>query len=355
MAIIKGTRFDDNDTVNGNPNIFRPSLVGTQYDDTIYGYAGNDILDGGDGIDYLYGGQGDDTYVIKNNYLQFITEYANQGYDTIISGISYTLGVNVEALYLLDNAYSGIGNGLDNYMAGNEVDNVLFGNAGNDRISGGGGNDYLDGGDGNDSLTGDDADLLSGGAGNDLFIVLSADVQVSEYYGGGRDTVDSTVSYTLSWNLENLILFTDESIDGTGNNLANMITGGNGKNVISGQGGNDTLLGGENDDSLWGDGGRDSLRGEGGTDSLTGGAAADRFILDFHPAHPSTPDTIQDFRQAQLDKVVIADSAWASHQYFSYSAGVLRYDHPTDAFPSRVVVNLAGNPVFDLNSDLVLA
>lgn len=355
MAIIKGTRFDDNDTVNGDPSIFRPNLVGTQYNDTIYGYAGNDVLDGGDGIDYLYGGIGDDTYVIKNNYLQFITEYANQGYDTVISGISYSLEANVEALYLLDDAYSGTGNSLDNYILGNDVDNLLFGEGGHDRMNGGGGMDALYGGAGNDSLTGDGSDMLSGDAGNDNFIVLSAAVQVYEYYGGGRDTVETQVSYTLGWNVENLVLFTDAPIDGTGNSLANAITGGSGKNVISGLGGNDTLVGRDGDDVLLGDGGKDILRGEAGFDSLTGGAAADQFILDFHPANPDTADTIRDFRQSQLDKVVIENSSWATRQYFSYSAGVLRYDHPTDGLPSRVVANLSGSPAFDVNTDLVLA
>ncbi len=130
MAIIKGSQFDDNDTVNGNPSIFRPNLVGTQYDDWIYGYAGNDVLDGGNGFDFLYGGTGDDTYIIKNNPNQFIGENTNQGYDTVFSGISHYLSVNVESLILLDDAYEGFGNSLDNYIQGSDADNALYGDGG---------------------------------------------------------------------------------------------------------------------------------------------------------------------------------------------------------------------------------
>lgn len=53
MAFINGTPFNDNNTVNGDPSIFRPQINGTNLDDTINGLAGNDILNGNGGNDIL--------------------------------------------------------------------------------------------------------------------------------------------------------------------------------------------------------------------------------------------------------------------------------------------------------------
>ncbi|MCX7707476.1 MAG: putative Ig domain-containing protein [Anaerolineae bacterium] len=148
-------------------------LRGMAGDDYLYGMAGDDILDGGEGADGLYGGAGNDTYYVDNPG-DWVQEGANQGTDTVISTVSWTLGANIENLILAGNAaINGTGNGLANVMIGNDAANAL---------SGGGGADILDGQGGSDTLT--------GGAGNDTYVFGR---------GYGVDTVvenDSTIGNT---------------------------------------------------------------------------------------------------------------------------------------------------------------
>ena len=56
----------------------------------------------------------------------------------------------------------------------------------------------LNGGAGNDTMT--------GGAGNDTYVVDAAGDVVTEAAGEGTDTVQSSISYTLGANVENLTL-----------------------------------------------------------------------------------------------------------------------------------------------------
>ena len=138
-------------------------------------------------------------------------------------------------------------------LNGNSRDNVITGNAGNDTIDGKGGDD-----------------TLKGGAGDDTYTVDSGDV-IEELLGGGTDTVNASESYTLSTNIENLILSGSANINGTGSDDANVITGNNGNNVISGAGGNDTLVG---------NGGNDTLDGGSGSDSMRAGTGNDTYVVD---------------------------------------------------------------------------
>ncbi len=120
-------------------------------------------------------------------------------------------------------------------------------------------------------------DTLRGGAGNDTYVVNRKDVIV-ELANGGTDKVESSISYTLGANLENLTLTGVAGLLGVGNAGNNVITGNAGSNRLLGQAGNDTLVGGLGNDTLEGSIGNDRLQGDGGTDSLVGGTGNDNLV-----------------------------------------------------------------------------
>jgi VCBS repeat-containing protein len=294
-----GNALDNVITGNGGNN----TLSGLDGNDTLIGNAGNDILDGGTGADNLQGGTGNDTYVVDNAG-DVVTEGLNAGTDTVQSSIDYTLTANVENLTLTgtDNLH-GTGNTLNNVIIGNSGDNTVDAAEGADTVNAGAGNDIVHGGDGNDSLFGEagndqlfgdagndlldggvGADRMEGGIGDDTYVVDDAGDLVIEGSNAGTDLVQSSITYTLTDNVENLTLTGTGNIDGTGNELDNVINGNTGANVLDGRAGNDTLngntgndtlIGGDGNDTLNGDAGDDQLSGDAGNDVLNGGVGAD--------------------------------------------------------------------------------
>ena len=215
----------------------------------------NDTLDGGVGADQMTGGSGNDTYLV-DNVGDVPTELANGGIDTVRSSINYTLGANLENLVLTGSAaINGTGNALNNLLMGNAGNNILLGDAGADTLLGNAGNDRLDGGAGND--------IMQGGQGNDTYVVESTGDSVSENANEGwSDTVESSISYTLTANVEHLTLTGTAAINGTGNELSNSLIGNSANNTLSGGAGNDTLDGGA------------------GADTMMGGMGNDYFVVD---------------------------------------------------------------------------
>jgi len=142
-----GTGYD---TLNGGSG--NDTLNGNDGNDILIGGSGNDILMGGAGDNSLAGGLGDDTY-----YVDFatdtITELADQGSDTIVTDVSFSLQTiaNFENLTLSGtDPINGTGNDLANSITGNTANNTLIGNGGDDILTGGLGADSMTGGTGAD-------------------------------------------------------------------------------------------------------------------------------------------------------------------------------------------------------------
>ncbi|WP_256669141.1 M10 family metallopeptidase, partial [Pseudomonas sp. C2B4] len=204
------------------------NAIGSAFDDTLIGNDLNNTLNGGLGADTMIGGDGVDTYYVDNvGDVVIETDSSLTAYDRVFSSIDYTLAANVENLLLTGSAnLNGTGNAVNN------------------RIVGTNGNNILDGGLG--------ADNLEGGLGNDTYIVdnLGDTVTETSALASEIDTVRASVNWTLSANVENLIL-TGTALNGTGNNLDNTLTGNDQNNTLDGGLGADTMIGGAGIDTYY--------------------------------------------------------------------------------------------------------
>lgn len=259
---------------------FSTPMFGGDGNDTLLGAMGGEWLDGGAGADLMVGGNGDDRYEVDDDGDQLV-EAQSEGWDTVFSTRSFTLGANLESLILRQGseAVTGTGNALDNWITGNSLDNqltglegadALYAGAGNDTVDGGDGDDYVEGAEGDDVLVagaGNDvlqggwgADAMFGGLGDDRYFVDNAGDVAQDVDDGGNDHVQSTVTFTLGTGLETLQL-DGAHLDGTGNALDNTLLGTWGDNRLQGLEGNDTLDGGwSGNDLLEGGSGNDTYR-----------------------------------------------------------------------------------------------
>ncbi|MBO3762535.1 calcium-binding protein [Ciceribacter sp. L1K22] len=190
-GVLKGDvrLYDDNDYYDGRLGTIVGVVEGGSGDDELLGGAGDEIFDGENGNDILSGGGGNDT------------------------------------------------------LEGGFGDDVLNGGSGNDTLDGGTGADVLDGGTG--------ADFMDGREGDDIFYVDDAGDVVNERVADGTDTVNASISYNLTANVENLVLTGSANLNGTGNDLANSLTGNAGNNVLNGGTGADRMEGGQGNDTYY--------------------------------------------------------------------------------------------------------
>ncbi|WP_342149409.1 calcium-binding protein [Methylorubrum sp. SB2] len=232
------------DARTANPNI---GLTGNEFAQALIGNAGDNVLDGRGGADVMTGGAGNDTYIV-DQARDVIRENAGQGYDRIVTSLSYTLGANVEMLTLTGTgAVNATGNGLANHLVGNGAANVLDGKGG--------------------------ADVMEGGRGNDTYVVDQAGDRVVEAKGGGADTVVASASWSLAagQEVETIRLVSGSAkLNLTGNEFAQTLRGNAGANVLDGKGGADRMEGGAGNDTYLVENARDLVveaRGH-GTDTV---------------------------------------------------------------------------------------
>ena len=90
---------------------------------------------------------------------------------------------------------------------------------------------------------------MSGGLGDDTYVVDQAGDKIIELIASGNDTVRASISYTLGSNLENLTLTGSAAINATGNSVGNILMGNSGSNILNGAAGADSMSGGFGDDT----------------------------------------------------------------------------------------------------------
>ena len=207
--VITGTSGNDSAATTGTANA-----------DTIYGLAGNDTLTGGLGNDLSYGGTGNDIYVVQGSG-DVVSEFAGEGtLDTVRSESNFVLTAASEVEVIETTNAAGV---AAINLTGNTLAQTIVGNAGANSLDDGG--------------TGA-ADTLTGGAGNDTYIVSNAATIINEGTGGGTfDRVASRVSFVLAAddNIESLSTTSSAgtgAINLTGNALAQSINGNNGDNIL---------------------------------------------------------------------------------------------------------------------------
>ncbi|MBK9308279.1 MAG: DUF2974 domain-containing protein [Nitrospira sp.] len=304
---LSGTEGDDH--IDGTGTVDRINAGSGA--DVLRGGMGDDQLDGESGDDRLLGGQGNDTYlfgpgsgrdtIVEVQGNQDVIRMApgvapadvvvtRQNNDLILSlnGGADQLTVSlyflapplhIEQIQFADGTVwdasaiqerlrpTIIGTVDHDTLVGTEGDDRLLGLSGDDQLAGLAGHDELDGGSG--------ADQLIGGSGDDQYLVEDPGDLITELTNEGVDTVLSSVTRALEANVENLTLVDPSTgsghINGTGNELDNILTGNSSINVLTGGLGNDTYVVSEGDRVV-------ELAGE-GTDTVQTGSHA---TLDAH-------------------------------------------------------------------------
>jgi Ca2+-binding RTX toxin-like protein len=256
-------------------------LIGSRFNDNLWGNAASNILIGGAGSDNLYGLGGID-YASYANALGPVSV-------SLVLGSTNSGEAAGDTFNLIEGL---IGSNFNDVLTGNDGLNTLQGGAGSDTLIGGAGADALWGDAGTDTVdyssagagvtvnlaagwgagdvtaVGDTyasienvigsqfadalhgngaANDLRGGNGDDTYHVSVGDA-VIEAAGAGNDKIFSDVNYTLGANVEALEGTGGGALVLTGNALNNTIVGNGAGNWIDGGVGADTMMGGAGDD-----------------------------------------------------------------------------------------------------------
>ena len=317
--------------VTGTANAGNDSLAAAGWGDTLVAGAGNDTLVSLS--DYYYnpntmiGGSGNDTFVVNTNDVVIDTSTTTS--NTIVTGSSYVLPVNVNTLLLDASNSSGTGNAANDLISLVSANGYV--NGGNDTLVAGTGNDTLAAGStkGNvfvfnsgfrqDLITGTStADTIDFGAGisrsslsfsavpstggSGAALLISGAGGAVTMQGGAVPGAINAVNFAdgSSFTLGQLLAPSGRStVAGAQGNFVldfvdgESIVGGAGLDTIYAWGNGDTLRAGTNGADIRTSGASDLIVGGGGTDrleafgagsTLAGGTGHETFVVD----NPST-------------------------------------------------------------------
>jgi len=325
---------------------------GNAANNVITGNSGNNVIEARGGDDTMIGSLGNDTYYVGSS-LDKVTELTGEGIDTIRTKVNFTLPNNVENLQLTGAAATtGTGNALDNIIYANSgnVNNTLVGGgntsvtttAGGDTLSylyasggvkvninkagaqatGGSGTDtislfeHVEGSKYDDQLTAVSEasatiataatavgiNRLTGGLGNDTYIVSDLIDKVIEKANEGSDTIKASLNFDLSLaangtaNVENLALIgLQKYVSSAVTYDTTNITTANGNAL------NNVLLGNKLGNTLQGGAGNDTIDGYSGTDSMYGGAGNDVYYV------AESTDKVDESKTTVLGSTLVTD------------------------------------------------
>lgn len=182
------------------------------------------------------------------------------GSAVVVTGVAFAAAKIVNHGYIFGENYaiSG-GTGVETVINRGHIDGQI-------RL--GGGDDHFD------TKGGTVSGSVSGGLGDDTYIISDGSLAIVENAGEGWDWVRSSFSFALQDNIEHLTLTGAKNLNGVASATGSTVKGNSGNNILVGQGATDQL-----------DGGR-------GKDRLTGGGDTDYFM--FLKGYGA--DTIVDFR-----------------------------------------------------------
>ncbi|MBN8605809.1 MAG: M10 family metallopeptidase C-terminal domain-containing protein [Caulobacterales bacterium] len=259
--------------------------LATRTDDTIYGFNSNTgvpqyslTLATQGALFAVWDGGGNDTLDLSGYSTNSTIDLREESFSTAGPGgnIAFpaTFNISIARGVTIENAIGGTGS------------DTIYGNGAANRLDGGAAND-----------------TMRGGAGDDTYIVDNVSDSAIELSNEGVDIVQSSVTFTLGANVENLTLIGSGNNDGTGNASANTLIGNSGNNTLSGlagadfiQGnaGADTINGGDDNDWLDGGAGGDTIDGGNGVDVAAFGASTSAVILDLQAGTFSGGDAAGD-------------------------------------------------------------
>lgn len=278
------------------------NIIGSRFNDTLFGDANNNSIDAGAGIDTI----------------SYLNAAAGISVSLAISGPQTTGGAGIDTLSNLENL---TGSNFADKLTGNGSDNTISAQAGNDFVTATVGIDILDGGRDSDtasyqSLAGPVTLVVlqgvdKGAYGYDTlsnFEIVIGSLNLSDtidhstvgapYTGTSTDL--SSGSVILQGAAPRTLTVRDfEHVIGSGfrdtilgNNLSNILDGGRGDDIIKGNDGNDILIGGIGNDQMSGGIGNDFHEGGLGTDTLIDDSGID--IFSYTSAADSTVGAARD-------------------------------------------------------------
>ena len=289
--------------INGDAS--NESITGSDLADTIFGGAGNDIIDVSLGDDTADGGEGIDTLSFAS--LQEPTPIFGGGLGVVadlgLQGAAQDTGTGMNNVSGFENLEGSVfadllvGDDAANTVDGADGSDFLLGAGGDDLLLGGAGFDVMEGGAGGDTIFGG---TTGGGAiETDLVAYFDATEALMFDFGTSLTEFDAASTEavredTIGADVEGFAGASgfSNTFDAANVDETTFFLGGTQSDTFFGGSGTDQLLGVAGDDVMYGNDGQDALIGEGGDDILFGGAGPDAFFFD---GLREGNDTIGDF------------------------------------------------------------